>query len=145
VVSANLTIDECRQMFERTLRVTPLWSDTGWKCLVIEELEALPSQTVARYLKVALEQLPPRTVVVATSNGVTGIDKALLQRFKLYFFAGGPALAETAAERLAEIWERETGGGALPPGWQAWGWRDDDFSLRLAFDQLEDSLELACV
>ncbi len=85
-MSANLTIDECRQMFERTLRVTPLWSVTGWKCVVIEELEALPSQTVVRYLKVALEQLPPRTVVVATSNDANGIDKALLQRFKVYSF-----------------------------------------------------------
>jgi DNA polymerase III delta prime subunit len=140
VVSSDLTIDAVRELF-RVLHYTPWDSKTGWKCLIIEELEMLPSKNIVPFLKTYLERLPPKTVVVATTNGAERIDPALRQRFKTYYFGGGPALAEAAAERLAEIWEREVG-GPLPPGWQAWGWcGEEEFSIRVAFDECEDAIE----
>lgn len=143
-LSANLTIDECRQLFECTLRTKPLFSSTGWKCLVIEELEALPSKNVVRYLKVALEQLPRHTVVVATSNGAASLDRALIERFKPYFFGNGPAFVEACLDSLTAIWSKETGGASLPADWIGWGWRNGEFSMRLALDELEDAVLVCC-
>lgn len=142
VSSSDLTIDRVRDLM-RSLYYTPWNSQTGWKCLVIEELEALPSNAVVRYLKLVLEQLPPKTVVVATSNGATAIDRALLQRFKLYFFGNGPAFVNACLDEIAKVWEKETG-LPLPPEWTGWGWRNGEFSMRLALDELEDAAMMAC-
>lgn len=141
VVSTELTIDRCRQLFERDLRIRPM-EGSGWKVLVIEELEAATSAQVTRYLKVALERLPPRTIVVATSNGAGGIERALLQRFKVYLFSGGPHFAEACWERLAMIWQKVMGSAVLPIGWMTWGWRDEAFSMRVALDEMEDYMAM---
>ena len=50
---------------------------SGWRVLVIEELDLL-HEKVANFLKVALErQLPTKCVVVATSNSVEKLQDAL--------------------------------------------------------------------
>ena len=53
-----------------------------WNVLILEELERLSPQCQV-FLKVALasENLPPRAIVVATSNDTALIDGALLERF----------------------------------------------------------------
>jgi len=149
VTSTELTIDRCRDLFESTLRLKPMLGD-GWRVLVVEELEALTSVQVQRFLKVALEQrLPDRCVVVATSNGAGAIqkaDKALLQRFRIYRFEAGKMFAAAAEGYLADVWQRETGQDRLPVGWRTWGTDGDgEFSLRVALDRLQCEAELCDV
>ncbi len=149
VVSTELTIERCRQLFERELRLRPM-EGSGWHCLVIEELEACTSPAVTRYLKVALEKLPRRVVVVATSNGAAGIERALLQRFRCLWFGGGPDFAEAVTERLEWVWREEVAGEGGPEmlgGWMRWGWGRDEvtgeecFSMRVALGQMQMVLE----
>lgn len=146
VTSTEMTIDRCRDLFECALRLRPM-NGNGWRTLVIEELEALTSVQVQRYLKTALEQrLPEKCVVVATSNGAGAIeraDKALLQRFRLYRFEAGKMFAAAAEPYLAMVWKSETGLDRLPLGWKHWGTDGEgDFSLRVALDQLQVEAEL---
>jgi MoxR-like ATPase len=119
-----------------------------WNVLVLEELERLSPQCQV-FLKVALasENLPPRAVVIATSNDTALIDEALLERFgRPLRFDAWQGFAEAGARRLAEIWARESGGAPLPKNASYWGWHLDDkakpvrFSLRAALDSLQQAL-----
>lgn len=143
VPASELTIDLCRQLFERTFRLYPLMGRTGWHVLIIEELETLVPQ-VQTYLKVTLEtKLPQRCMVIATSNGAGKLCKPLLQRFKIYTFQYAADFARECQDRLAAIWQAECGDQPLPSFWLQWGWSDNEFSLRLALDQMQDALVTA--
>lgn len=141
VPASELTIDRCRQLFDRELRMRPM-QGRGWHVLVLEELEAVPSATVGRYLKVALERLPARCIVIATSNGAGGVEQALLQRFMVFGFNGGAHFAAACWERIKAIWQSLRGDAAMPAGWQSWGWRGELFSMRVALDELDNYLLL---
>jgi len=80
--------------------------------------------------------------VIATSNDASRLEKALRHRFRCYTFGAGGPFAEACVERLAAIWQRETGGLDLPCGWQSWGWDGDEFSMRLALDLMQEHLNL---
>lgn len=145
VPCSEFSVDVCRQMFEASaygsgvLRLRPLIGN-GWKVLVLEELEWLSPQTQA-YLKVALEtRMPAKLIVVATSNGAGKLQRALLQRFRLYVFHGGEVFAEAAEEFLREVWAQETGdsNAVLPGGVVDMGWDAGEFSLRKALDALQE-------
>lgn len=137
VIASDLLIDKAREMFDHTLRMRPMFG-SGWKVLVIEELEQL-SDKVQTYLKVALEtRLPERCVVVATSNGAGYLSKALLQRFTILSYSGGPTFAHAAQDFLCNVWRTEYGHHPMPAGWETWGWDSDhEFSLRQALDALQ--------
>jgi replication-associated recombination protein RarA len=134
VIASELTVDRARELFERTLRLTPLMG-RGWQVLVIEELETLSSQAQV-YLKVKLERLPPRLIVVATSNGAGKLSKALLQRFQLLVYDGSQVFAACCRSRLEEIWALEYPGLSLPAGYDQWGWDDGTYSMRRALDAM---------
>lgn len=141
VNSVDLTIDYVRDLFDHKLRLRSL-GGSGWNVLVIEELEALPSIQVQRYLKTCLEVRlrDMKCIVVATSNGAAGLSDALLERFSLLCFQGGPSLARAAEDRIAEIWAAESGGMPLPAGWTTWGHIGQRFSFRKALDEMEHAL-----
>lgn len=142
VVASNLSIDYCRELFEKRLRMKPMFGG-GWRFVWIEEMELIPSKAVAAYLKVALDrnQLPPRTTVVACSNNPEQIPDILLGRFKpLLNFDGGPNFKDTANDWLAKTWGKLFGNQPMPFGWQDWGVYDDGFSLRTAMTQFEDAI-----
>jgi hypothetical protein len=105
------------------------------------------------FLKDGLERkMPPRTIVLATSNGAGKLSGPLLERFRVYQFSAGPEFARAAAERLAWIWEQETGSPWNQAGqpltyFGDWGWKINaqgqrEYSLRRALDQLQDYLLL---
>lgn len=138
VIASELLIDEARDVFGCTLRLRPLQGN-GWRVLVIEELENL-NEKVQTYLKVALEtMLPEKCVVVATTNGAGKLSEALLQRFKILVYSGGPVFAQAARDHIAAVWTKEFGDVPLPHGWDRWGWQGDTFSLRAALSQLENA------
>jgi replication-associated recombination protein RarA len=148
VVGSDLNIDTCRWYWQGPLRFMGR-SSSGFKVFIIEELEWLSAQAQA-FLKDALERnLPPKTIVLATSNGVGKLSGPLLQRFKRYQFASDAAFAKRCEARLRLIWREETGQDDLPReairGWAhegrpGWGWIDDQFSMRKALDDMEDAI-----
>jgi len=139
--AVDLTIDYLRDLFDCKLRLRPL-SGSGWNVLIIEELEAVPSVQVQRAMKTYLETKlrHMKLIVVATSNGAAGLSDALLERFKLYCFQGGPGLASEARQRIGAIWRAEAGDAPLPAGWLNWGHVGERFSFRRAIDSMEDAL-----
>ena len=126
--SSGLTISRATQLFTESLWRRPLCG-SGWKVVVIEEFERVVSDQVPKFLKTALDKaagnLPPRTVVVATSNNPTGLEKWLFQRFEDLRYSGGPEFCGLAQERLAEIWLAERPGEDMPFGWRNWGWEGE--------------------
>lgn len=150
VTSVDLTIDYAKELFGRSLRLCPMRATSnGWKVVIIEELEACASGTVSKYLKVALDRknLPPKTIVIATSNDSTKVDGALRQRFMWMCFDSSPDFVEACQSRLAGIWFEETGELALPTESFAWGhcsgsglFDGERWSMRLALDEMQRCL-----
>jgi len=143
VPASELSVEECRSIFEQALRIRR----SNWKVLVIEELDGVASKQVERYLKVRLDlgappsiRLTERTLVIATSNGAERLTPALRERFSVLPYSCGEPFAEACQERLAEIWEAETGEDSPPPGWDVWGWIGERFSMRDALRCLEECL-----
>ena len=142
VNGSDLSVDAAKNYWRGQLRYMPRNAGT-WKVLVIEELEWLSPQTQT-LLKTGLERdMPPSTIVIATSNGVTKLSKAILQRFTMYHFSGGPTFAAASVERLQKIWRQEAGNAPVPHSLPEWGWDGDEFSLRVALDQLQDHLTIS--
>jgi hypothetical protein len=157
--ASQLDIATCERLFTSSLRLRPM-EGPGWHVLVIEELDGVPSKQVERYLKVMLEtRLPSRCVVLATSNDVQGVNRALLQRFKLHSLDdglsdGGASLGYVSGRpkgpvggfrgyamgRLKAIWQAESGGAPMPKDWPTWGFDGVGFSMRVALDQIEEHL-----
>ena len=142
VPSVDLTIERCRELFERTLRLIPM-AGKGWRVLIVEELEACSSATVQRYLKVALDtKMPPRCVVIATSNDTSSLDPALVHRFDHFTFMGDTEFAKAAAARLGMIWTHETGKAAIPGDVMRWGLQGESWSFREALKQMQQIINL---
>lgn len=119
-----------------------------FKVLLVEELEWLHKQVVVK-LKSTFEKLPSRAVVIATSNDTSGLDGAFVQRFQQYRFEsarGGQFATACCGPRgpLMRAWYEQVGPDCQPPrGWQAWGYEGGNgatFSLRVAYDRLEQSV-----
>lgn len=141
VPCSDLGIDKARELI-RALALSPMFGGGRWNVLILEELERL-SPACQQYLKVALESLPPRAVVMATSNDTALIDPALLQRFTTLDYGSGAEFAKSANLRLAQVWIEETQGAPLPAGFDRWGIDDSGaFSLRLAYDRMQQSIFL---
>ncbi len=142
--AANLNIEEVRRLFGQTFRMRPM-TGSPWHILLVEELELIVSKHVNAALKDELgeQHMPERLIVVATSNDVSTLDEALLQRFEVFPFSAGPTFAEACQERLAWIWQQEVGADVpLPVGVEQLGWRNDSFSMRRALTALSGAVEL---
>jgi replication factor C small subunit len=142
--AANLSIEEVRKLFGQTFRRRPM-AGCPWHILLVEELELIVSRHVNSALKDELSEqhMPERLIVVATSNDVSTLDEALMQRFDVFPFSAGPTFAEACRERLASIWQREAGPDVpFPAGVEQLGWRNGNFSMRRALAALSGAVEL---
>jgi hypothetical protein len=138
ITASDLGVDAARELFDRKLRLRP-FNDSGWKCVIVEELELL-SQQCQVFLKVALENLPPKTMVVATSNGTGKLQEALMERFTVLEFLSGQFFASQCVRRLKEIWGCEME-GEPPADIGTWGWVGDRFSMRIALQRLQQVVD----
>lgn len=140
IVASELGVEDARDLFRR-LRLKPMEGASDWHVVILEELEMLSKQCQT-FLKVGLERnLPPRAIVLATSNDPTGLQSAVIQRFKPLDFPGSQLLARNANDWVANIWSQETD-AELPRGWDTWGWTtgmrgSKHFSVRSALDCME--------
>jgi len=142
---ADLSVDAARDVFTRTLRLR--FDNRGWNVLILEELEWISKQC-QRFLKDALDpctSMPTNLVVVATSNGVDGLDRALLQRFQRFDFDSGPRFAQACRQEIVRRWRQSAADTPLPHDWTKWGQDEEDFSMRLALRELDDHLCLEAV
>ena len=142
--AAKLRIEDVERLFGQTFRMRPMMGNP-WNILLVEELELIVSKNVNSTLKDELSEqnMPERLIVVATSNDVSSLDEALLQRFEIFPFSAGPTFAEACRERLVWIWEQEVGVDVpLPVGVEQLGWRNDSFSMRRALAALSGAVEL---
>ena len=141
VPCTELGIDHAKELFGRTLRLR-FGSESGFNVLILEECEWL-SPACQRFLKDALDpltRLPKNLIVVATSNDSSGLDEALLERFRLLAFSSGPHFREACLERLGVVWEQLTGNQCLPPSASGWGVRGERFSMRIAISNMTNAL-----
>ncbi len=136
----ELGVQDAMELFRRTLRLR-FGSDSGFNILILEELEWISPQC-QRFLKDALDpltRLPGNLVVVATSNNASGLDKALLQRFRLLAFSNGRHFQEACRERLRGVW-RDMHGEEPPASITSWGTTEDGFSMRVAINGLSQAV-----
>jgi DNA polymerase III delta prime subunit len=143
VSSASLTVEGIREYFGHKLRLRPL-TGSGWKCLLIEELDGIVSKQAERDLKIALDEfnLPARTTIIATSNDPMNIPLALRNRFRHVPFSNGPEFRAACLESLARRWENDANGEPLPPSFYQFGECGDGFSMRSACDEYAQCLEM---
>lgn len=134
--ASNLGVERCRQLLGPRLMERPLQG--RWKLLLIEEMECLPSANVIPLLKMMLDKLPPRTTVVATSNDISKLPRALLDRFSQLKYNAGAAFASAAQDKLEQAWREAFPREPLPECWRTWGWEDGQFSMRTALSTLAD-------
>lgn len=149
IPASELDIDSARHLFTETLRYFPMYG-SGWRVVVLEELDGLASKQVERYLKVAMDRqnMPARTIVVATSNDTEGMDRPFLQRFRPHLkFVSDAAFSLACQKRLREVWHDVSGGLPIPGPFPKWGWSHSlfkgdkpTFSMRSALDEMEDYL-----
>lgn len=144
----ELTVDACRELFGRTLRLR-FGSKSGMNVLILEELEWISPQC-QRFLKMALDPLgnmPGNLCVVATSNATQGLDKALLDRFKKMPYSNGQAFMVACQARLKHLWAMANPGEGMPMGWQGWGrsFETEGFSMRSALASLDDAMAERCL
>jgi replication-associated recombination protein RarA len=139
--TSEFSVDVARDLWRGPLSYAPRKAGT-MKLLILEDFHRL-SEKCEDFLKPGLERyMPPSTIVIATSNGAHKLSKALLQRFKPYYFSGGPTFAAASVERLVRIWQAEAPHAAIPHSLPSWGWDGDEFSLRVAIDEMEDHLAM---
>ena len=143
--ACDLTVDTARSLFTGTLRYRPI---KGWKVLLVEELDRVASDAVLQLLKYNLEplRLPSRLIVLATSNDVSNLDAAFLQRWQVCEFTSGHDFAGGVRARIQKLWP-SLSGAAMPPDARNWGRDGDGWSMRVALDECENylsSIEQEC-
>jgi len=144
VCGANFDAETARHYFGPESPFRFVAPGKGYHCLIVEELEYLHPQ-VQIILKDALERIlaKHKLIVVATSNDMSKLSKALRQRFQTFFMESGPCFADAFNNTLPAIWEARMGAAPMPAGWQSFGYDGEEFSARLALDMLERYMHAA--
>lgn len=111
--------------------------------VIFEEFERLSPQCSV-YMKTAIEmETGEGCIIVATSNDLSKLDPAIVDRFTLVEFKAGDEFAEAANDRLEQIAEHEKL-MPLPFGWENWGFDGCNgthaYSFRRALDKLNQFL-----
>ncbi len=94
-----------------TLRHRPMYG-SGWRVAIVNEADAMTRQAELVWLDV-LENLPPRSVVVFTTNGLESMSERFQSRCQIVRFVAAGRESADAVERLvADVLKRE---GIDPP------------------------------
>lgn len=141
VPCTSFGIDQAKQLFHE-LRLRSL---SGKHLLILEECEWLSAQ-VQRFLKDALDpatNMPDSLIVFGTSNGIDGLDEALVDRFNVIEFSANEQFAASCHEKIRSIWMRLM--NEEPPAeYKRWGYGDSgNFSMRRAIKHAESALQAA--
>jgi replication-associated recombination protein RarA len=144
IASGELTADNVREMFRTSLAYRPFYG-SGWKVLIANEADNMSNQAQFVLLDI-LENLPPKTVVVFTTNEPEKLPARFRQRCECHTFktpARGfeePATpSEIAAQALIDdVWRAELGHNHSPSLQDLDGWKDGgNISFRSVLAALE--------
>jgi DNA polymerase III delta prime subunit len=111
IPSGELTVDTIKTVWGG-LWQTPFDSARGWRVMIVNEIESLNGQAERLFLD-RLEDLPPNTVVVFTTNALASLPARFVDRCiggVLEFRGSADDLAESARGLARSIWRAETGG-----------------------------------
>jgi len=112
IASGEQSADTVRETY-RQMHNCP-WQGSGWKVVIVNEADrmARPAETI--WLDV-LEAIPPRTVIIFTTNEADRLSQRFLDRCtRLSFESDADKLARSARQLLAAIWRHETGQAVDP-------------------------------
>ena len=91
------------------------FSGSGMRVLIVNETEKL-NDTVDRLWQDKLENMPPRCIIIFTTNDFAGLSRRLRGRCRpIQFHASASRLDAAARELIGRIWQGEAG-GPCPPG-----------------------------
>jgi hypothetical protein len=98
----------------RMLRFAPMLG-SGWKVCVVDEADVMSPKAAQLWLS-ALEDLPPRSVIVFTTNHPEKFPDRFLDRCERVRCESDPELLAQDAQTLVnELWRAETGRDDAPP------------------------------
>ena len=107
VASGEQTAETVRELHRRMWQ-SP-FSGSGWKVVIVNEADRMHPAVETIWLD-RLEQLPPRTVIVFTTNYRDKLSQRFRDRCERLAFEADATLLEPAACKLAEhVWKQETG------------------------------------
>ncbi len=123
IASGEQTGETVRRMME-SLRCRPFFG-SGWKVLVVNEADAMTPNAAFVWLD-ALEDLPPQTVIIFTTNAAGRIPARLRDRCERMAFESSALLLRPYLQELTDrIW-REEGCAGSPPDIETLGLADDN-------------------
>ncbi len=111
IPSGELNVDTIKTVWGG-LWQTPFDSARGWRILIINEIESLNGQAERLFLD-RLEDLPPNTCVVFTTNALASLPARFVDRCiggVLEFRGAADDLAEAARGLARSIWQAEVAG-----------------------------------
>jgi replication-associated recombination protein RarA len=144
IASGELTADNVREMFRTTLAYRPFYG-SGWKVVIANEADNMSNQAQFVLLDI-LENLPPQTVVVFTTNDPDKLPARFRQRCECHVFKTPvrgfeqvATPAELAAQGLIDdVWRSELGHNHAPMLQDLDGWNDaGNVSFRSVLSALE--------
>jgi len=107
IASGEQTAETVRELTNRMWQ-RPL-SGSGWKVIIVNEADRMARPVEMIWLD-RLEALPPRTVVVFTTNSSARLSQRFKDRcIRLEFECDAEVLAPAARELARAIWRAETG------------------------------------
>jgi hypothetical protein len=116
----------------RSLRHLPMCG-SGWRVAIVNEADAMTRQAELVWLDV-LENLPPKSVVVFTTNGLETMSERFQSRCQIVPFVAAGRESEDAVERLvADVLKREE--VAPPADLTVFGRIGGKVNFRLALQQ----------
>jgi len=107
IASGEQSAEAVRECFQRMWLQAPCGS--GWKVFILNEAERMHVQAETIWLD-RLESIPPRTVIVFTTNHPQKISQRFRDRCVLHLFdSDAELLRDSARLLLNRIWKAETG------------------------------------
>lgn len=107
IASGEQTGETVRRMME-SLRCRPFFG-SGWKVLVVNEADAMTPNAAFVWLD-ALEDLPPQTVIIFTTNAAGRIPARLRDRCERLAFESSALLLRPYLQELTDRSRKEGGG-----------------------------------
>jgi len=120
-----------------SLRLRPLLG-SGWRVAIINEADCMTPQAEAIWLD-GLEHLPPRTVVIFTTNRIGRLTDRLTSRCEVLSFDGESEQFQAAMfDLVRDVWKNETGKALhrVPEDLGRFDLASGTFSIRLALQQI---------
>lgn len=90
IASGEQTVANVRELLGR-LAFVPFYG-SGWRCCIVNEADQISAQAEAVWLD-ALENLPPRTVVIFTTNNAAKLSDRFRDRCQVLQFDSAPSPA----------------------------------------------------